>query len=69
MQTSGREVAPFMIVLASPEGQPVGKSVGLTATLCTACQSDISRNALTAFKRVWPEARIVTVHAPPEAVQ
>ena len=60
---------PFLIVLASPEGQPVGKSVGLTATLCMACQSDIPRNALTAFKRVWPEARIVTVHAPPEAVQ
>lgn len=60
---------PFLIVLASPEGQLVGKSVGLTATLCTACQSDIPRNALTAFKRVWPEARIVTVHAPPEAVQ
>ena len=60
---------PFLIALASPDGRPLTKSVGLATTLCAACQSDIPGNAVTAFKRLWPEVRIAAVHAPPEMVQ
>ena len=60
---------PFLVVLASPHGKPLGETVGLSTTLCINCRSNVRKHALAAFQRVWPEMRPVTVHVPPEAVQ
>ena len=59
----------FLIVLASPHGEPLETSVGLATTLCTNCRSNVREHALVAFQRAWPGMRPVTVHAQPEAVQ
>jgi hypothetical protein len=60
---------PFVIVLATPHGRPVGDAASLATTLCRDCQSDVPKNAAAAFKNVWSDARIIAIHDPPETVQ
>ena len=60
---------PFLILIAAPLGRPLAGSPVVCTTLCPRCQADIAANALTALRRLWPEAAHLTIHPGSAVVQ
>lgn len=51
----------FIVIVASPMGKPLAGSRAVCSALCVTCQTDVRQNALRSIRRIWPEARHVTV--------
>ena len=61
---------PFVTVVGGPSGRPLANATMFCVNcLCVECQNDILASSLTAYRRLWPDTRIIVVHPAGGTVQ